>query len=101
HNIVEGKQEYISLFYVPSRAPYDLWQKDAQHGLKLYINHVFILEETNQFLPQYLRFIRGIIDSSDLPLNISREYLQTSSLVSSIKKASTKKIISLLEKMAE
>jgi len=82
HNIVEGKQEYISLFYVPSRAPYDLWQKDAQHGLKLYINHVFILEETNQFLPQYLRFIRGIIDSSDLPLNISREYLQTSSLVS-------------------
>lgn len=101
HNIVEGKQEYISLFYVPSRAPYDLWQKDAQHGLKLYINHVFILEETNQFLPQYLRFIRGIIDSSDLPLNISREYLQTSSLVSSIKRASTKKIISLLEKMAE
>lgn len=101
HNIVEGKQEYISLFYVPSRAPYDLWQKDAQHGLKLYINHVFILEETNQFLPQYLRFIRGIVDSSDLPLNISREYLQTSSLVSSIKRASTKKIISLLEKMAE
>lgn len=101
HNIVEGKQEYISLFYVPSRAPYDLWQKDAQHGLKLYINHVFILEETNQFFPQYLRFVRGIIDSSDLPLNISREYLQTSSLVSSIKKASTKKIISLLEKMAE
>lgn len=101
HNIVEGKQEYISLFYVPSLAPYDLWQKDAHHGLKLYINHVFILEKTNQFLPQYLRFIRGIIDSSDLPLNISREYLQISSLVSSIKKASTKKIISLLEKMAE
>jgi len=101
HSIAEGKQEYISLFYVPSRAPYDLWHKDAQHGLKLYINHVFILEGANQFLPQYLRFVRGIIDSSDLPLNVSREYLQTSPMVSSIKKASTKKIISLLEKMAE
>ncbi|MBM3468943.1 MAG: molecular chaperone HtpG [Alphaproteobacteria bacterium] len=101
HNVAEGKQEYISLFYIPSRAPYDLWHQDAQHGLKLYINHVFILEGANQFLPQYLRFVRGIIDSSDLPLNVSREYLQTSPLVSSIKKVSTKKIIALLEKMAE
>lgn len=101
HNFAEGKQDYISLLYIPSRAPYDLWHQDAQHGLKLYINHVFILEGANQFLPQYLRFVRGIIDSSDLPLNISREYLQTSPLVSSIKKASTKKILSLLEKMAE
>lgn len=101
HNISEDTKHYISLFYVPSRAPYDLWQQNAQHGLKLYINHVFILEGANQFLPQYLRFIKGIIDSSDLPLNVSREYLQTSPLVSSIKKACVKKILSLLEKMAE
>ena len=101
HNHVEGKQHYISLLYIPSRAPYDLWHQDSQYGLKLYINRVFILEGANQFLPRYLRFIRGVIDSSDLPLNVSREFLQTSDLVSSIKKTSVKKILTLLEKMAE
>ena len=101
HNHVEGKQHYINLFYIPSRAPYDLWHQDSRYGLKLYINRVFILEDAQQFLPRYLRFVRGILDSSDLPLNVSREFLQTSPLVSSIKKASTKKILSLLEKMAE
>ena len=101
HNHVEGKQHYISLFYIPSRAPYDLWHQDSQYGLKLYINRVFILEGANQFLPRYLRFVRGVIDSSDLPLNVSREFLQTSDLVSSIKKTSVKKILTLLEKMAE
>jgi molecular chaperone HtpG len=101
HNHVEGKQHYISLFYIPSRAPYDLWHQDSQHGLKLYINRVFILEGANQFLPRYLRFVRGVLDSSDLPLNVSREFLQTSDLVSSIKKTSVKKILTLLEKMAE
>jgi len=101
HNHVEGKQHYISLLYIPSRAPYDLWHQDSHYGLKLYINRVFILEGANQFLPRYLRFIRGVIDSSDLPLNVSREFLQTSDLVSSIKKTSVKKILTLLEKMAE
>jgi len=101
HNHVEGKQHYISLFYIPSRAPYDLWHQDSQYGLKLYINRVFILEGANQFLPRYLRFVRGVIDSSDLPLNVSREFLQTSDLVSSIKKTSVKKILTLLEKMTE
>ena len=101
HNHVEGKQHYISLLYIPSRAPYDLWHQDSQYGLKLYINRVFILEGANQFLPRYLRFVRGVIDSSDLPLNVSREFLQTSDLVSSIKKTSVKKILTLLEKMAE
>ena len=101
HNHVEGKQHYISLLYIPSRAPYDLWHQDSQYGLKLYINRVFILEGANQFLPRYLRFVRGVIDSSDLPLNVSREFLQTSDLVSSIKKTSVKKLLTLLEKMAE
>ncbi|NBT85817.1 MAG: molecular chaperone HtpG, partial [Alphaproteobacteria bacterium] len=101
HNHVEGKQHYISLLYIPSRAPYDLWHQDSQYGLKLYINRVFILEGANQFLPRYLRFVRGVIDSSDLPLNVSREFLQTSDLVSSIKKTSVKKILTLLEKMTE
>jgi molecular chaperone HtpG len=101
HNHVEGKQHYISLLYIPSKAPYDLWHQDSQYGLKLYINRVFILEGANQFLPRYLRFVRGIVDSSDLPLNVSREFLQISALVSSIKKASVKKVLTLLEKMAE
>ena len=101
HNHVEGNQHYISLLYIPSKASYDLWHQDSQYGLKLYINRVFILEGANQFLPRYLRFVRGVIDSSDLPLNVSREFLQISPIVSSIKKACVKKILTLLEKMAE
>ena len=101
HNHIEGKQHYISLLFIPAKAPYDLWNPKSQYGLKLYINRVFILEEADQFLPRYLRFIKGIIDSSDLPLNVSREFLQNSTLVDAIKKSSTQKILNLLEKMAE
>ena len=100
HNHVEGKQDYISLLYVPSHAPYDMWQQESKHGLKLYVKRVFILDEAAQFLPRYLRFIKGIIDASDLPLNISREILQDNKQVESIKAASTKRVLSMLEKMS-
>ena len=76
HNRVEGKREYTSLLYLPSRAPFDLWQREAARGLKLYVRRVFIMDDAEQFLPLYLRFIKGIVDSSDLPLNVSRELLQ-------------------------
>lgn len=100
HNQVEGKQEYISLLYVPAHAPFDLWQQEAKHGLKLYVKRVFILDEATQFLPRYLRFIRGIIDASDLPLNVSREILQDNKQVDAIKSACTKRVLSMLEKMS-
>ncbi len=101
HNQVEGKQEYTSLLYIPAHAPFDLWQPEAKHGLKLYVKRVFILDEASQFLPRYLRFIKGVIDASDLPLNISREILQENKKVESIKTASTKRILSLLEKLSQ
>jgi molecular chaperone HtpG len=101
HNRVEGKQEYISLLYIPKHAPTDMWRREQQHGLKLYIQRVFIMDNAEQFLPFYLRFIRGIIDSSDLPLNISREVLQHSKTVDSLKASLTKRALSLLEKLAE
>lgn len=100
HNHVEGKQEYISLLYIPSHAPYDLWQQESKHGLKLYVKRVFILDEATQFLPRYLRFVKGIIDASDLPLNVSREILQDNKQVDSIRAASTKRVLSMLEKMS-
>ena len=100
HNHVEGKQDYVSLLYIPSHAPYDLWQQDTKHGLKLYIKRVFILDEAAQFLPRYLRFIKGVIDARDLPLNISREILQENKQVESIRTASTKRILSMLEKLS-
>lgn len=100
HNHVEGKNDYISLLYVPSHAPFDMWQQESKHGLKLYVKRVFILDEAAQFLPRYLRFIKGIIDASDLPLNISREILQDNKQVESIKAASTKRVLSMLEKMS-
>ena len=100
HNHVEGKQEYISLLYIPSHAPYDMWQQESKHGLKLYVKRVFILDDASQFLPRYLRFVKGIIDASDLPLNISREILQDNKQVDSIKSASTKRILSVLEKLS-
>lgn len=100
HNHVEGKQDYISLLYVPAHAPFDMWQAEAKHGLKLYVKRVFILDDATQFLPRYLRFIRGIIDASDLPLNVSRELLQDNKQVEAIKSASTKRVLSMLEKMA-
>jgi molecular chaperone HtpG len=101
HNHVEGKQEYTSLLYIPSHAPMDMWQREQQHGLKLYIQRVFIMDNAEQFLPFYLRFVRGVIDSSDLPLNISREILQRSRVVDTLKKSLTKRVLSLLEKLAE
>lgn len=100
HNHVEGKQDYITLLYIPSHAPYDLWQQDVKHGLKLYVKRVFIMDDAAQFLPRYLRFVKGIVDASDLPLNVSREILQDNKQVDSIRSACTKRILSMLEKMS-
>jgi len=101
HNHVEGKQDYISLLYIPAHAAFDLWQQEAKHGLKLYVKRVFIMDEAVQFLPRYLRFVKGVIDASDLPLNVSREILQDNKQVESIRGACTKRILSMLEKMAK
>lgn len=101
HNKVEGKTEYTSLLYIPSKAPFDLWDRDRMHGLKLYVKRVFIMEDAEQLMPRYLRFIRGVIDTNDLPLNISREILQGSKTIDSIRTASVKKILSELAKMAK
>lgn len=99
HNHVEGKQSYISLLYIPSSAPFDLWQQESKHGLKLYVKRVFIMDDATQFLPRYLRFIKGVIDASDLPLNVSREILQENKQVDSIRSACTKRVLGMLEKM--
>ncbi len=100
HNAVEGKLEYTSLLYVPQRAPFDLWQRDGARGLKLYVQRTFIMDEAEQFLPMYLRFVRGVLDSSDLPLNVSRELLQQNQQVDAIRSASTKRVLDMLSKMA-
>ncbi|HEV2614426.1 MAG TPA: molecular chaperone HtpG [Gammaproteobacteria bacterium] len=100
HNRVEGKQEYISLLYIPSHAPFDLYNREHPRGLKLYVKRVFIMDDADQFLPLYLRFVRGVLDSSDLPLNISREILQGNKLVDSMKSAMTKRVLSLLESLS-
>ncbi|MFT4058407.1 MAG: molecular chaperone HtpG [Legionella sp.] len=100
HNHVEGKNDYISLLYIPAHAPFDLWQQEMKHGLKLYVKRVFIMDDATQFLPRYLRFVKGIVDASDLPLNISREILQDNKQVESIRAACTKRILSMLEKMS-
>lgn len=101
HNKVEGNTEYTSLLYIPSRAPFDLWDRDRMHGIKLYVKRVFIMEDSEQLMPRYLRFIRGVIDTNDLPLNVSREILQSSKVIDSIRTASVKKILSELSKMAK
>ena len=101
HSRVEGKQEYISLLYIPSKAPFDLYDRERRHGIKLYVKRVFIMEDAEKLMPQYLRFVRGVIDASDLPLNVSREILQSSRDVDAIKAGSVKKVLSLLEDMAE
>jgi molecular chaperone HtpG len=101
HNRVEGKQEYISLLYIPGRAPFDLYDRERRHGIKLYVKRVFIMDDAEQLMPQYLRFVRGVIDSADLPLNVSREILQHSKEIDGIKAGSVKKVLSLLEDMAE
>ena len=100
HSRVEGKQEYISLLYIPSKAPFDLYDRERRHGIKLYVKRVFIMEDAEKLMPQYLRFVRGVIDSADLPLNISREILQDSRDVDAIKNGSVKKVLGLLEDMA-
>jgi molecular chaperone HtpG len=101
HNRVEGKREYTSLLYIPGRAPFDLWQRDAAHGLKLYVRRVFIMDEADQFLPLYLRFVRGVVDSSDLPLNVSRELLQQEPEVEAIRSGLTKRVLDMLAKLAK
>lgn len=100
HNQVEGKQDYTTLLYIPAHAPYDLWQADAKHGLKLYVKRIFILDDATQFLPRYLRFVKGIVDASDLPLNVSREILQDNKQVETIRAACVKRVLSLLEKLS-
>ncbi|WP_293770831.1 molecular chaperone HtpG [uncultured Pantoea sp.] len=101
HNRVEGKQEYTSLLYIPARAPFDMWNRDHKHGLKLYVQRVFIMDDAEQFMPNYLRFVRGLIDSNDLPLNVSREILQDSRVTQSLRGALTKRILQMLEKLAK
>ncbi len=101
HNKVEGKTEYTSLLYVPSKAPFDLYDQDRSQGLKLYVKRVFIMEDAEQLMPRYLRFIRGVIDTNDLPLNVSREILQGSKTIDSIRTASVKKVLSELAKLAK
>lgn len=100
HNQVEGKQEYTTLLYIPAHAPFDMWQQEAKHGLKLYVKRVFIMDDATQFLPRYLRFVKGIVDASDLPLNVSREILQDNKQVDNIRAACTKRVLSMLEKMS-
>jgi molecular chaperone HtpG len=101
HNRVEGKREYTSLLYVPARAPFDLMQRDAARGLKLYVKRVFIMDDAEQFLPLYLRFIKGVVDSSDLPLNVSRELLQQDEEVEAIKSGLTKRVLDMLARLAQ
>lgn len=101
HNRVEGKQEYTSLLYIPSQAPWDMWNRDHKHGLKLYVQRVFIMDDAEQFMPNYLRFVRGLIDSSDLPLNVSREILQDSTVTRNLRNALTKRVLQMLEKLAK
>jgi len=99
HNKVEGEKEYISLLYIPKIAPWDLWNRDNKKGLKLYVKRIFIMDDAEQFLPNYLRFVKGLIDSNDLPLNISREILQDNHIINSLKKVITKRILNLLNNM--
>ncbi|CAM3900457.1 molecular chaperone HtpG [Castellaniella denitrificans] len=101
HNRVEGRSEYTQLLYVPKRAPFDLWDRDARRGVKLYVKRVFIMDDADQLLPAYLRFVRGVVDSADLPLNVSREILQESRDVRAIREGSAKRILGLLEDLAK
>ncbi|NBJ34767.1 molecular chaperone HtpG [Serratia fonticola] len=101
HNRVEGKQEYNSLLYIPAQAPWDMWNRDHKHGLKLYVQRVFIMDDAEQFMPNYLRFVRGLIDSNDLPLNVSREILQDSRVTQNLRGALTKRVLQMLDKLAK
>ncbi len=101
HTRVEGTNEYTALLYIPSKAPFDLWERDHKHGVKLYVRRVFIMDEADKLMPNYLRFIKGVVDSDDLPLNVSREILQHDRKIDSIRTANVKRVLSLLEKMAK
>ncbi|HVV69358.1 MAG TPA: molecular chaperone HtpG [Gammaproteobacteria bacterium] len=101
HNRVEGKLEYISLLFIPGRAPFDMWNRERRHGLKLYVHRVFIMDDAEQLLPSYLRFVRGIVDSNDLPLNVSREILQSSHIIDSIRTGSIKRVLDMLDELAK
>ncbi|WP_214067176.1 molecular chaperone HtpG [Photorhabdus hainanensis] len=101
HNRVEGKQEYTSMLYIPSQAPWDMWNREHKHGLKLYVQRVFIMDDAEQFMPNYLRFVRGLIDSNDLPLNVSREILQDNSITRNLRSALTKRALQMLDKLAK
>ncbi|EOD79096.1 Chaperone protein HtpG [Grimontia indica] len=100
HNRVEGKNDYTSLLYIPSKAPWDMFNRDHKHGLKLYVQRVFIMDDASQFMPSYLRFVRGLIDSNDLPLNVSREILQDNKVTQSLRNACTKRVLTMLERLA-
>ncbi|GFD89791.1 chaperone protein HtpG [Tenacibaculum sp. KUL152] len=101
HNKVEGKTEYTSLLYIPSKAPFDMWNRDQSHGLKLYVQRVFIMDDAEQFMPTYLRFVKGLLDSNDLPLNVSREILQDNKITQALRQGCTKRVLQMLEKMAK
>jgi molecular chaperone HtpG len=101
HNKVEGKLDYTSLIYIPAKAPFDMWQRDTPRGVKLYVQRVFIMDEADQFMPLYLRFIKGVVDSNDLPLNVSRELLQSDPSIESMRNALTKRALDSLEKLAK
>jgi molecular chaperone HtpG len=101
HNKVEGKTEYTSLLYIPSKAPFDMWNRDHKHGLKLYVQRVFIMDDAEQMLPTYLRFVKGLLDSNDLPLNVSREILQDNKVTQAMRQGCTKRVLQMLEKIAK
>jgi len=101
HNRVEGSNEYTSLLYIPGRAPFDLWDREPKHGVKLFVRRVFIMDEADKLLPHYLRFVKGVVDSDDLPLNVSREILQHSKTIDAIRSANVKRVLGLLEKLAK
>ncbi|BFT29799.1 molecular chaperone HtpG [Alteromonas sp. D210916BOD_24] len=101
HNKVEGKTEYTSLLYIPSKAPFDMFNRDQKHGLKLYVQRVFIMDDAEQFMPTYLRFVKGLLDSNDLPLNVSREILQDNKITQALRQGCTKRVLQMLEKMAK
>ncbi|MCU8105185.1 molecular chaperone HtpG [Shewanella sp. SM101] len=101
HNRVEGKQEYTNLLYIPAKAPWDMWNRDRKHGLKLFVQRVFIMDDAEQFMPSYLRFVQGLIDSNDLPLNVSREILQDNHVTKAMRTGITKRVLGMLEKLAK
>ncbi|ABG41402.1 heat shock protein Hsp90 [Paraglaciecola sp. T6c] len=101
HNKVEGKTEYNSLLYIPAKAPFDMWNRDQKHGLKLYVQRVFIMDDAEQFMPTYLRFVKGLLDSNDLPLNVSREILQDNKITQAIRQGCTKRVLQMLERVAK